>query len=146
MNKETLIKLIEKAEEAMNNAYVPRSNFPVGAAVLTTKGKIYTGCNVESVISGMGTCAERNAVDSAVAHGEYKFTVVVVVSNSVEPIALCGMCLQYINEFAQVGKNDIKLFMIGNKRKVIRSSVRKMLPSGFGPRNLGLDLTKYEKS
>ncbi len=77
----------------MANAYSIVNKFPCGAAVLTEKGNIYQGCNVESVISGMGTCAERSAIDHAVAHGEYGFKAVAIISKLGEPIKPCGMCL-----------------------------------------------------
>ncbi len=61
------VDLIQAAKRGMANAYCPVTGFPVGAAVLTAAGNIYQGCNVQSVISGMGVCAERSAIDHAVA-------------------------------------------------------------------------------
>jgi cytidine deaminase len=66
-------QLIAGAKLGMKNAYAVVSSFPVGAAVLTSKGNVFQGCNTESVISGMGVCAERSAIDHAVACGEYLF-------------------------------------------------------------------------
>lgn len=143
-NKE-LKKLIEKAKEGMKNAYTRTGMFPVGAAVLTDKGGIYLGCNVESVISGMGICAERCAIDNAVAHGEYCFKAIAVVSKLEEPLKPCGMCLQYISEFSQVAEHDIEIIMIGSKGRIKRSSVNKMLPGSFGPKDAGLNLDRYRK-
>src|SRR5262249_54167763 len=65
--------LIEAAKAGMNNAYAILNNFPVGAAVLTSKGKGYPGCNTQSVIFGMGGWAERSAIDHAVGCGEKMF-------------------------------------------------------------------------
>lgn len=138
-----LQELIKKAKEGMKNAYTRTGIFPVGAAVLTDKGNIYRGCNVESVISGMGTCAERCAIDNAVANGEYCFKTIAIVSKLEEPIKPCGMCLQYISEFSQVAEHDIEIIMIGSKGKIKRSSVNKMLPKSFGPKDAGLNLDKY---
>ncbi|MBI2046591.1 cytidine deaminase [Candidatus Pacearchaeota archaeon] len=142
--KEELEKLIEKAKEGLKNAYAPRSNFPTGAAVLTDKGNVYQGCNVESVISGMGTCAERCAIDNAIANGEYCFKAIIVITKLENPVKPCGMCLHYINEFAQVANHDIAIIMAGSGGKISKSSVFKMLPEAFGPRDLGLNLKKYK--
>ncbi|MFT6834957.1 MAG: cytidine deaminase [Francisellaceae bacterium] len=136
-------KLIQAAAEAMKNAYCIISDFPVGAAVLTTKGNIYKGCNTESVISGMGVCAERSAIDNAVAHGEYCFTALAVTSNLVEPIKPCGMCRQYIGEFSQVVQQDIEVIMSGSEGELLRSSIRKLYPDSFGPEDLGVNLEGY---
>lgn len=144
MDKKTLSRLIEKAKQGMKNAYVPVSNFSVGVAVLTDAGNIYKGCNVESVISGMGTCAERCAIDNAVANGEYCYKAVLVLSSLEDFIKPCGMCLQYISEFSQVAEHDIEIIMANSKGKIKKSSIYKMLPKSFGPRDLGLDLKKYK--
>ena len=141
---EELKLLIEKAKEGLNNAYTPVHNFPVGSAVLTFKNNIYQGCNTESVISGLGVCAERSAIDHAAAHGEYKFKSLVIITKLPEPVKPCGACLQYINEFAQIGKNNISIYMVGYNGKINKSSINEMLPNGFGPRDLNKDLTKYE--
>ena len=138
-------KLIEKAKIGMKNAYAPRSNFGVGAAVLTLKGDIYQGCNVESVISGLGTCAERCAIDNAIANGDYCFKGIVIVTKNKEPVRPCGACLQYIAEFAQVANNDIEIIMVGANGKINKSSINKMLPEAFGPKDLGLDLKRFRK-
>ena len=86
ITKEELEELIEKAKKGLKSAYAPRSNFPTGAAVLTDKGNIYQGCNVESVISGMGTCAERCAIDNAIANGEYCFKAIIVITKLENPV------------------------------------------------------------
>lgn len=135
--------LIRAAREAMANAYCPRTHFRVGAAILTCSGKLYEGCNVESVISGLGTCAERSAIDHAVAHGHYKFRAIAVTSKLDIPIRPCGACLQYIAEFAQVGGIDIRIYMVGASGKVEQSTINTMLPQAFGPAELGLDLSDY---
>jgi len=145
LTKKEVVLLIKKAREGLKNAYCPVSKFPVGAAVLTKKGNVYQGCNTESVISGLGTCAERSAIDHAVAHGEYVFKAIAVVSKNPQPIKPCGACLQYINEFSQIGNKDVVILMVGSKGKIVTSSVRKMLPAGFGPKDLGLKIDKYNK-
>ena len=146
MANEKIQEVIKRAKEGMKNAFVPVSNFPTGSAILTDSGNIYHGGNVESVISGLGTCSERVAINNAVAHGEYCFKVIVVTTELEEPVKPCGMCLQYLAEFSQVANHDIKIIMVGSKGKTEKSSVNKMLPGAFGPRDLGLNLKKYECS
>jgi len=94
-------KLLNAAAKTQRNAYV-LWGFAVGASVLSEDGKIYEGCNVESWISGLGVCAERNAVNHAVLHGNRKISKVALVmdeKNGAE-VRPCGACLQYIETFA----------------------------------------------
>jgi len=107
-------KLLEVALKAMENAYV-LWGFKVGAAVLAEDGKIYAGCNVESWISGLGTCAERCAIDHAVLHGNKKIkelALVIEAKSNYNPTP-CGACLQYIHDFAKNSK--IKILMTKEK-------------------------------
>jgi len=145
MNDQEKHELIEAARAGMNNAYAILNGFRVGAAVLTAKGKIYRGCNTQSVISGMGVCAERSAIDHAVAFGEYVFRSIAVTSGLEKPITPCGMCLQYIGEFSQVAGYDIEILMIGSAGATRESSISKLLPIVFGPLDLNLDVSAYRK-
>jgi len=145
MNERYKDELVAAAKAGMKNAYAILNNFPVGAAVLTTKGTVYQGCNTQSVISGMGVCAERSAIDHAVACGEYLFEAIAVTSQLEEPIAPCRMCLQYIGEFSQVANRDIEILMVGSKGKLHESSIRRMLPVIFGPLDLHIDISRYRK-
>ncbi len=93
--------LVELAEDAVARAYAPRTGVQVGAAVLTPGGA-YGGCNVESVISGLGICAERSAVNHAVLHEGPTLAIraLAVAWTRRERIRPCGACLQYLSEFA----------------------------------------------
>jgi len=95
-------KLLQAALKTMDNAYV-LWGVKVGAAVLVENGQIYEGCNVESWVSGLGTCAERNAINHAVLHGNRKIeeiAIVMDIGSRNEPRP-CGACLQYIYDFAE---------------------------------------------
>jgi cytidine deaminase len=138
-------ELIDAAKAGMNNAYTIVNNFRVGAAVLTSHNRIYQGCNTQSVISGLGICAERSAGDHAVVCGEYMFQAIAVTSHLETPIAPCGMCLQYIGEFSQVADHDIEILMVGSTGAVRESSITQMLPVIFGPLDVHLDVSPYRK-
>ncbi len=117
-------KLLETALKAMANAYV-RWGFKVGAAVLAGDGKIYDGCNVESWVSGLGTCAERCAIDHAVLHGNRKIRELALImeSKSNNNPAPCGACLQYIYDFAENLK--IKILMAKEKNgKILFETIK----------------------
>lgn len=92
-------ELVRMAQEAMKNAYVPYSNFSVGAALLGSNGKVYTGCNVENASFGATVCAERTAVFKAVSDGCRKFEKIAIVGSQDRPTAPCGICRQVLSEF-----------------------------------------------
>ncbi len=93
-------ELLERAEEVQKNSYSPYSNFRVGAAILTEKGKIYTGTNVENASYGLTICAERVAVFKALSNGDSRFRAIAIVSDSEVPIPPCGACRQVLSEFS----------------------------------------------
>ena len=133
LDEKALTSLINCSREAMNKAHVPVSAFPVGAAILTEGGSIYPGCNTESIIAGLGICAERSAVDHAVIHGEKGFVAVMVVSSRVEPLYPCGACRQYLYEFAQLSGIDTEVYVLGRNGKMERAVLSQLLTHGFGP-------------
>lgn len=92
--------LIEEARRAQKLAYAPYSHFQVGAALLASSGKIYTGCNIENASYPLSICAERVAIFKAVSEGETQFLALAVVADSQSLSAPCGACRQVIMEFA----------------------------------------------
>ena len=121
-------KLLRSAREAMKNAYAPFSKFRVGAAILTSKGQIFLGCNVENSSYGMTNCAERTAIFSAVAkHGpELEVYAVAVANDHGVPCSPCGACRQVIYEF---GPRAI-VFYEGEKGPK-QNLITELLPEGF---------------
>ena len=91
--------MLQIAEDASKNAYVPYSKFPVGACVLCESGNVYTGCNFENSSFGLTICAERNAVGTAIANGERKIKAVAVFSPNMANCTPCGACRQVLDEF-----------------------------------------------
>ncbi len=92
-------KMLELAELAAKNAYVPYSEFPVGACVLCESGNTYAGCNFENSSYGLTICAERNAVGTAIANGERKIKAIAIFSPNKKNCTPCGACRQVLSEF-----------------------------------------------
>jgi cytidine deaminase len=123
--------LVQAATDAAHNAYIPYSNYPVGAALRALDGTVFTGCNVENASYGAAICAERTALVKAVSEGRREFDVIVVVtSNGGSP---CGICRQVLYEFAP-GLRVINADMEGNIHSDFR--LDELLLNGFGPANL----------
>jgi cytidine deaminase len=128
----TLRKLRTAARAASRRAYCVYSHFPVGAAVLTGRGKIVSGCNVESASYGLTNCAERNAVGHLVMAGELAFKAIVVYTPTQAPTAPCGACRQVLYEFGP----DAEVISICDGDGELRTTVRDLLPGAFGPKDL----------
>jgi cytidine deaminase len=92
-------QLINAAAEARTHSYSPYSKFPVGAALLTKSGKVFTGCNVENKSFRLTVCAEQSAVAAAVSAGEREFVKIAVVTGLSKPAMPCGACRQTLAEF-----------------------------------------------
>lgn len=133
-SEELAKRLMDAAKRAAKNAYVPYSNFPVGAAVLTDEGTIVTGCNVENASYPLTNCAERVAIGSAVAAGTRSIQAVAVFAPRVETVTPCGACRQVINEFKPAGEELWMVFSTANGPEVVPFS--EILPRAFGPRDL----------
>jgi cytidine deaminase len=122
-------ELLTAAREVAGNAHAPYSGFHVGAAVLTDKGTIYQGCNVENASYGLTICAERAAIFGAVA-GEgasgLNIHAIAVATASGDPAPPCGACRQVINEFNPAA---VVIFTSENGAEVM--TARELLPHGF---------------
>jgi cytidine deaminase len=94
-------ELVRAASRARDNAYAPYSRYKVGAAILTSGGRIVTGCNVENASFGATVCAERNAVGALVAGGDKVLLALAVVTQGPEPGAPCGLCRQVLVELTE---------------------------------------------
>jgi len=121
-------RLLRAARKAMKNAYAPYSHFRVGAAILTSKGKVYLGCNVENASYGMTNCAERTAIFAAIADSGPKLEViaVAVTNDHGVPCSPCGACRQVIYEF---GPEAQVWFQAEEGWK--QSHICELLPEGF---------------
>ncbi len=123
--KET--ELTELARNALQHAYAPYSGFRVGAALLTTDNRIFTGCNVENTSLGLTVCAERNAAYAAISHGDRQFLKLVIVVDQQTPSMPCGACRQVLFEFSP----ELEIIAVGSTNQIQRSNLRDLLPNAF---------------
>jgi cytidine deaminase len=130
MMKANLPSLIRKARAARRQAYAPYSRFKVGAALLTTRGQVFTGCNVENASYGLCNCAERTALFAAIAAGckRGQFTHLAVVGNTEEPIAPCGACRQVMLE---LGGPKLIVIQANLRGQTILTTAGDLLPGAF---------------
>ncbi len=124
-------ELIGNAMAAMKNAYSPYSEFCVGAALLTKKGKVYTGCNIENSSYSATNCAERTAFFSAVKNGERQFSAIAVVGGKKGRVenycSPCGVCRQVMSEFCD---KDFKIYLY-NGVEIRTYTLDELLPNTF---------------
>ena len=123
-------EMIETSKTALEHAYAPYSGFKVGAAVLGSSGKVYSGCNVENASYGLSVCAERVAIFKAICEGESSIVSVAVASSSREPAFPCGACLQVIAEFADKPQN-LEIHLI-SESGMETHTFAELLPHSFG--------------
>jgi len=131
INDEQKDALIQAAMAVRHWAYVPYSHYPVGAAVLTSSGKIYDGVNVESAAYPTTMCAERVAIFKAVSEGEREFVAIAVVTDNAG--SSCGGCRQVMAEF---GLDTIVLFADAEGNVRFETTVSDLLPGAFTPKDL----------
>jgi len=124
-------ELIKRALNVRKNAYAPYSQYLVGAAMLTSSGKIFEGANVENAAYPSSMCAERTAVFKAVSEGERNFdTIVVATENGGSP---CGACRQVLSEFGL----ETRVIIVNRDGDVtLEKTVSEFLPDSFGPSQL----------
>lgn len=125
--------LIEEAKKARDKAYVPYSKFAVGAALLTTDGKVYHGCNIENAAYSMCNCAERTALFSAYSKGDRDFQQLTVVADTERPCSPCGACRQVISELCP---KDMKVVLTNLKGDILELTVAELLPGAFTSEDL----------
>lgn len=125
-------RLILKAIESKKNSYSPYSNFRVGAAVITDKGNIYTGSNIENAAYSETICGERVAIFKAISSGEKKIVKIAVFGDS-EYIFPCGACRQVMSEFGE----DLEIIVGANELDYKKYKIKELLPHSFSKEDLG---------
>lgn len=131
-------ELFRYAQEAMKNSYAPYSHFNVGAALLCSDGKIFTGSNVENASYSVTCCAERSALFSAVAAAERDFEAIMItggLNGKITDYTLpCGVCRQALSEFCS---GDFKVFTAKSENDIREYLLSELLPESFGKSSLG---------
>lgn len=128
----TLKELESAARTAAGRAYAPYSKFRVGAAVLGDSGHIHSGCNIENASYGLTSCAERNAIFTAISSGERAIRAVAIYTPTPTATAPCGACRQVIREFGP----DALVISVCDGESRIESAIGELLPRSFGPEDL----------
>lgn len=130
---DNLQKLFEAALHVREHSYSPYSKFPVGAALQTPDGAIFTATNVENASYPMGTCAEEGAISAMIASGRRQIARILIVADGQGLVTPCGACRQRIREFA----NSETIIHIGSLTGLTaRFTMDALLPESFGPDNL----------
>ena len=125
--------LMDDARAVRENAHAPYSNFKVGAAVQTSSGAVYKGCNVENVAYPEGACAEAGAIAAMVAGGETSIEEICIVADSPVPVSPCGGCRQKISEFSQP---DTPVLLAGLDGEITCKTIGELLPDSFSKSHL----------
>ncbi|HSB09016.1 MAG TPA: cytidine deaminase [Blastocatellia bacterium] len=126
-------ELIDLAKEARRWAHAPYSNFSVGAALLSSDGRVFTGCNVENSTYGLSVCAERVAIFKAVSEGVREIARIAVVTDHDHIAPPCGCCRQMIWEFSAGNTEVVLANLSGDVRKY---RITELLPEAFDERYL----------
>ena len=125
-------ELVERARLARKMAYIPYSHFAVGAAILTSSGAVYTGCNIECGTYSPTNCAERTAVFKAVSEGERSFQAIAIVGGPEGDVltyaAPCGVCRQVLAEFCSP---DFRILLGQNDGSIREFALKELLPEAF---------------
>jgi len=143
-------ELLFEAEKAMETPYNPYSHFYVGAALLSQNGQIITGSNVENAAYGSTICAERAAILRANAMRIRTFDKLAIIArgegfDTKQVTAPCGSCRQMLFESSQISEKNLEIIMSTTKRdKIIVATIEELLPLAFGPKDLGINIKKYQ--
>ena len=143
-------RALEAAEVVMERAYSPYSRFYVGAALYTSDGTVISGANYENA-GYSSICAERAAVVSANSQGLREFAGICVIGRGEsqpvdEPVSPCGVCRQVLNEVAQLSGVDLAVIMSSTRKdRILVAGMSELLPQGFGPDDIGVNIERYRK-
>lgn len=136
------MELVDKAFEARQGSYSPYSRFRVGAALLTSDGRVFTGANIENASYGATICAERTAAVKAAFAGSREFVAIAVVGSEEgltgEEMAYtypCGICRQFLREFLPPS-GDMVVLVAKGPGQYTETSLKALLPHSFGPSDL----------
>lgn len=120
--------LIELVVDNSKYAYVPYSQFPVSAILVTKSGQLYSGVNIENASFGLTNCAERTAIFKAISEGVRDFSEIIIYGETEKPISPCGACRQVMAEFFD---KDLKVTLVAKDKSTVVMTVGELLPYSF---------------
>ena len=123
----TLEEMKTAAVAMLDRSYCPYSHFPVGAVLECSDGTVFTGCNIENAAYGPTVCAERTAAAKAISEGHRDFRRIVIAGKSEDYCFPCGVCRQFLYEFA----SELEVICLNGKGESITIPLRELLPHGF---------------
>jgi cytidine deaminase len=130
-----LSQLFAAAKSAQENAYAPYSRFKVGAALRTSEGATFSGCNVENAASPQGSCAEAGAIAAMALAGKRRIAEILVIGDGEALCTPCGGCRQRIREFADP---QTVIHIAGPEGARAKFTLGELLPESFGPDHLAV--------
>ncbi len=133
LTEDEIKKYIKEVNTVLEKAYVPYSKFPVAALLIDENNNKHVGVNVENASYGLGICAERNVIPTAVTQGMKKIKLLVVTGGTPEPISPCGACRQVISEFSD---EETIIILTNKEEKYNIWNIKDLLPYSFGPNDL----------
>lgn len=126
ITEEKMLELFDSAVQASKLSYSPYSKFPVGAAIMTGDGRVFTGCNIENRSFGLTNCAERTAMFNAVSEGARRILAVAIATpKSDYPVGPCGACRQVLSEF---GDGSVPVVFGPNADNLVHSTLGELYP------------------
>jgi cytidine deaminase len=126
-------ELYAQAKDVRRLAYAPYSHFEVGAALLASDGRVFTGVNVENASYALSLCAERSALAAAIGGGARAFTVIAIAGPQGASVPPCGACRQALAEFGE----SIAVVFAGDDGELVERPLAALLPHAFGLRRTG---------
>jgi cytidine deaminase len=136
LDRALINQMIDVARNAARQAYVPYSDFPVGACVLAADGSLVSGVNIENASYGLTVCGERVAMFRAAADGHREIRAVAVSATRATGVTPCGACRQVLNEFKPKDGDMTVIIDHGDERDPERVRLSTLLPRAFGPSDL----------
>jgi cytidine deaminase len=125
--------LVSTALKAREKAYVPYSNFKVGAAIMTEDDTVYGGCNIENASYGATNCAERTAIFKAISEGHKIIKAIAIVGDTNTYTFPCGICRQVIAEFSE---GNIPIILAKDEENFIVKTLEEVFPGAFTKKDL----------
>lgn len=123
-------KLFYLCKDAMKNAYVPYSNFPVGAAAILKDNKAFIGANIENAAYGSGMCAERSCINAIYSQGYRQEDIMgfAIMSDTQAPSSPCGACRQVLLELLEP---DTPICLFNVEGELVETTIRELVPYPF---------------